>query len=314
MAIEVVQDIKKGSNYIAGYNDNVFVIKTTSTAQPTKAAIETEGYVLEVSPSPDNKIYFNVIELVKVLLGYFEDQYNYQGNLQDTTLIKKLNFQFKIHLINGSVEELKVSNYWFVKSVRQIGSPYGSGMLDFHGKILAPTQDVVFFKGYPFEFAKFSNGVYRYKVSSGNTSIANWSINNKNTRDECGMYVKFLNPQGAYSYWLFEKEFERQITTKSYGITRVNHESNTRDFDLGKSGVIELTLHTKANKEHSKLIEAIAISPEVYLYQAEKGSGENKWIRIFDKSIKLKSVLEKREFIIHKLSFELPNLYTQTLW
>jgi len=91
--------------------------------------------------------------------------------------------------------------------------------------------------------------------------------------DNCGdgVYVKWLNNLGGWSYWLFDKNNQRNLTTSSLG--NINNDFNNLDqttsplLSLGKksNGTIRV-LTDNINLEDNDLVKTMLDSPKVYLF------------------------------------------------
>lgn len=75
------------------------------------------------------------------------------------------------------------------------------------------------------------------------------------------IYFKFLNTQGGYSYWLFEK-WEGEKTTKSADTVM----SRSLDYSLGAEIEYEIEVETRVERPYFKTMRALVQSPEVYVF------------------------------------------------
>ncbi|WP_456867084.1 hypothetical protein [Galbibacter sp. BG1] len=88
---------------------------------------------------------------------------------------------------------------------------------------------------------------------------------------KCGVYLKWFNRNGAYSYWLFDKFFDDSITVKTdknrYYVGYDNLENLTKKYQTGnKTATRSYTLTTTVKKEDYKTIESLYMSPSVEMY------------------------------------------------
>ena len=141
--------------------------------------------------------------------------------------------------------------------------------------------------------------------------------------DECGVYVKWMNRQGAWSYWLFNKNSRNIINSKTRGTALHNAgllSYSADEFNLGFDVDEKIQLATQ-NIERWELdhILDLASSPCIYMYMKPKGTlayqngNSDVWLKITDVS-NFKYVI-KKETNKFSIGFELnlPKIYTQTL-
>jgi hypothetical protein len=143
-----------------------------------------------------------------------------------------------------------------------------------------------------------SRAAYRLIISDGETQ---WSkifdkfhaINfgdfliNINVVDKCGVYLKWANDQGAFDYWLFEKNYIDKKDTDELGMVNNDYENIedtiSRMLSLGKQSgnSIELFANGVYSQEIDRVL-AILDSPKVYLYTGEKDEAESpdKWMEV----------------------------------
>lgn len=135
-----------------------------------------------------------------------------------------------------------------------------------------------------------------------------------------GVYIKWLNAKGYYSYWLFpnfsniEREAEEVFRTPR----SVFDKDRTSNEETGGFDAIEkITVGDKIPEPYWDQLKTLVASPEVYMLSPlwEIGSDEcapDNWIRIiqdgpsFERNTKNNSA----DF---EITFELPKVYTQKL-
>jgi len=133
-----------------------------------------------------------------------------------------------------------------------------------------------------------------------------------------GVYLKWLNKQGGYSYWLFTQVFTQTKKTKTLG-NITNHWTNrtnamTNVNNLGKKSNYELKINTNALYEQLKELSSIEDAPEVYLYtdKIDLDVEYSGWLKVNVKNGSFKT-LSKNTSANLKLTIELPSVYVQTL-
>lgn len=140
--------------------------------------------------------------------------------------------------------------------------------------------------------------------------------------NQCGMYMKWWNRNGGWSYWLFNEKNRQTQTTKSLGTIIQNSGVLSYDGDEVSIGYtsedkIQLTSQDLEQWELDHIID-LATSPSVYLYLGKKGDpvGEEiptNWLKI--PSITNFKYTRKSEQVKYTIGFELdlPRTFTQTL-
>jgi len=139
--------------------------------------------------------------------------------------------------------------------------------------------------------------------------------------DECGWYVKWLNRQGGYSYWLFNKKDRQVMTTKTLGTIMkdaglLSYETDEMSIGSSMEEKIQITSQDLEDWEFNHVLD-LSTSPLVYLYTGEKGSpldgDQTNWLRI--PQINNFKFTKKSEQVKYTIGFELdlPRTFTQIL-
>jgi len=138
--------------------------------------------------------------------------------------------------------------------------------------------------------------------------------------DECGIYLKWLNSEGGWSYHLFNKYYKIPFSAKTKG--KINKYNDTLIGAVGNQTNIGQTVTTgiKINQrflntdDYTKVVE-IASSPIVYLYNEPKGTMalSDSWIQISLDDFKDDYRDNKKKIFDISFLFTLPNNYTQSL-
>lgn len=122
-----------------------------------------------------------------------------------------------------------------------------------------------------------------------------------------GIYVKFLNQYGTYSYWFFNS-FENNSKTKKLDLIKnFNTDFDANNFtDLGVTIESSIILKTEIPKRFNNLMLHLIISPEVYFL-------DNTTYR------KIKQISQKHSYnpiekiFDYKFEFELDNILNPSL-
>lgn len=95
--------------------------------------------------------------------------------------------------------------------------------------------------------------------------------------DECGVFVRWLNTHGGWSYWLFSEEYTEEIKTKSLGVVqrfaKTTDDFLSRNYHLGFSAKKTWQLDSKVPALANEIeeIKTLFVSPEVYVFKGERG-------------------------------------------
>lgn len=139
--------------------------------------------------------------------------------------------------------------------------------------------------------------------------------------DECGIYIKWLNAAGGWSYWLFNKQHRIVHSTKQLGT--VNQNAGQLSFSADEINIgfdADKKLQVVAQYLQPWALEQIlelSTSPCVYVYMKPKGTSA---YNLIDSWLKLPNIsnfkfTEDSTPKTYKISFEfqLPKIFTQTL-
>lgn len=135
-----------------------------------------------------------------------------------------------------------------------------------------------------------------------------------------GVYLKWLNLYGGYSYWLFEDTYSIDRSTKHLGeIDRDNYnleEAFTRSHQMGKESQDTIKIIAELlNEDEKRIVEGIIDSPKVYLFtgQPYSRSSSRDWMEVTLKSTAARLRNAKQPLINFSFDLELPVRYTQRL-
>lgn len=125
------------------------------------------------------------------------------------------------------------------------------------------TPVIPYFNGYPiYEYFMQSN----FKVQK--TILTEFNFDNLEliNRDTCnGIYIKFLNQNGGYSFWLFDDQVNN-IASSPLGYT--NNISNVTDFGLEVESKFSLT--TKISAKYIDFLIHLSVSPDVSYFAEDR--------------------------------------------
>lgn len=99
------------------------------------------------------------------------------------------------------------------------------------------------------------------------------NIRVKKVESKCGVYLKWFNQNGAYSYWLFDKFYKESIKVKDLADFQGKWDNlqniTSTSESLGKTAVNTLQLSTSFNTNETEYLIDLTKSPktEMYLHQ-----------------------------------------------
>jgi hypothetical protein len=141
--------------------------------------------------------------------------------------------------------------------------------------------------------------------------------------DECGVYIKWLNSCGGWSYWLFNKNTRNLISTKAKGTISSNagqlgYAADEKNIGFDSEEKLQVVTQGVEKWELEQLLD-IATSPCVYLYLkprsvwAYENGNSDVWLKL--PTISNFKYSKKAESTLYNIGFEfqLPKIYTQTL-
>jgi hypothetical protein len=135
-----------------------------------------------------------------------------------------------------------------------------------------------------------------------------------------GVYVKWFNNYGGYSYWLFPNYAKRDMTMRNIGELNQDFENlnntNNQVTQIGIEAGQRLTVNSdKLNEEEFNLLKTILLSPKIYLFTGEPFSQADAtdWMEVRMTSTNQTTRNTKGQSLDITLNLELPDLYTQRL-
>ena len=139
--------------------------------------------------------------------------------------------------------------------------------------------------------------------------------------DVCGgVYVKWLNNYGGYSYWLFPNYATRSLSAKNIGEIDNDFNNLTETFSrvsqIGMNANERLVVSSdKLTNEAFNLLRTILTSPKIYLFTGEpfSQSDANDWMEVKLNTNNTRTRNPKNQANEIILDIDLPDYYTQTL-
>lgn len=136
----------------------------------------------------------------------------------------------------------------------------------------------------------------------------------------CGVYLKWLNKYGGYSYWLFENTYSADRNTKQLGeLASDNYnleDTFTRAIQIGKESQDTIKVIAELlNEEERNIVEGLLESPKIYLFTGSPFSQNSyrNWIEVSLKTTGARLKNARQPLTNFTFDVELPQRYTQTL-
>lgn len=122
---------------------------------------------------------------------------------------------------------------------------------------LNPSVKFPYFPGLPITY-DFLNANYEIEQLQPEASL----IVNRNVKGCNGLYFKFLNQKGGYSYWYFESHSFTESSSNLGGFIQ-----NNQNNDLGNEVITTLKAYSKFPEMFKEIAMDLIVSNEIYLYQ-----------------------------------------------
>jgi len=139
--------------------------------------------------------------------------------------------------------------------------------------------------------------------------------------DVCsGVYLKWYNNYGGYSYWLFPNYAQRTQTMRSIGEINTDFENIEDTFSqtsqIGTTGGQRLVVNSdKLTEDEFNLLSTILTSPKVMMFTGEPFSQAeaNDWMEVRIANTNQRTRNFKGQALEINIDLELPDLYTMTI-
>ena len=131
-----------------------------------------------------------------------------------------------------------------------------------------------------------------------------------------GVYLKWYNADGGYSYFLFERFFKETLQGKTIGVVGSNSFDNVGSIvaptlSLGKEGRQSYRLKTTVDANEANIIRSLFTSPSVQMWTSQEAYVAGQWVDVEVKSgLSLNNKKSLNDMIVN---IELPNLITARL-
>lgn len=161
---------------------------------------------------------------------------------------------------------------------------------------------------------------YRMVLQLNDTDTDNIFPFNFEITDDCGIYLKWMNSEGGWSHWLFNKYYKQPRSVKSLG--RISDYNKTLIGTQGNYSNIgqasDVNIHLSARfipYEYFIQVAELPTAPILYMYTGKKGAlpTVNDWLKITVDDYKDNLRDNERKLYDVSLIFSLPNQYAQSL-
>lgn len=261
-------------------NNDIIVTVQHLRAEPLYVSVQNItgqiGTLLILQPNHGGRVVFNLSPTLKTLFSNPKANNNYSTR---TVSLDNMNL-FQFSFWQNDPQTLQRA-FTFKKHIIRGGS------LDFlanshltKGQILSPISVIPYWEGYP--IAEYSVNFYRdiyniYITKEPNKNRFKSPIEKQKANNCEGLYVKFLNSLGGYSYWLFDSV---QTKVMAKGTEVINNFSNKKS--LGQTATTEQTATAKVHKKHLPILQDLIFSSDVY-YLAKHQSTQVRELHNFQK-------------------------------
>jgi hypothetical protein len=135
-----------------------------------------------------------------------------------------------------------------------------------------------------------------------------------------GVYLKWLNKYGGYSYWLFEDTYSVDRSTKQLG--ELDRDLNNledsfgRAIQMGKESQDSIRVIAELLTEEERVVvEGLLDSPKIYLFTGRPLSqnGRNSWVEVSLKTSGSRIKNARQPLTNFTFDLELPQRFTQVL-
>lgn len=115
-------------------------------------------------------------------------------------------------------------------------------------------------------------GLNRLKIAE-NGNLIDFNVT---VKDGCGVYLKYFNNYGNYSYWLFEDVYKADLRYSNRDTINVDFldidETFATELTTGKDAEKSIVLQTKKlDRNQRKQLESLFVSPRVEMFLGTKG-------------------------------------------
>ncbi|MGV0964775.1 hypothetical protein [Empedobacter falsenii] len=221
------------------------------------------------------KVLVNVASMVRVMLPLTSANTDYTNNTNENT-VNELTITIKEYKTDNTTTEQS-----FVKKFVR-GGVIGNNInvTSATGVTLVNSEKLPIWKDRPVALYYMNSDLVVRKLPITATgsyfdTTHNIQIELQTTRYVDGVYLKFLNSLGGYSYWNFERT-SIKLKTNNIGYYITPTISGEQVTDMGQEVSEESTVESVVKAEYIGILQDLITSSEVYKYDGDN----NNWERI----------------------------------
>ncbi|MDM1542355.1 hypothetical protein [Empedobacter sp. 189-2] len=251
------------------------------------------------------KVLVNIASMVRVMLPLTSANNDYTNNTNENT-VNELTIKIKETKTDNTTTEQS-----FIKKFVR-GGKIGNliNITSSTGVTLVNSTKLPIWKDRPVALYYMNSDLVVRKLPINATgsyfdSVHNIQVELQTTRYTDGVYIKFLNSLGGYSYWNFERS-STKLKTDNIGYYATPTIAGEVVNDMGQEINEEQTVESVVKAEYIGILQDLITSSEVYKYD-----GDNNWERIIldGNSITINPV--KKVYDV-SISFKRHNTFTPT--
>lgn len=253
---------------------------------------------LVLFPDPDGYFLFDTLGIIKtVFSNRVSDNWDYTPGAanDDDRLSRVINIDLSVNFSDDPATDGVTKTVTYVKGFEEADPNLSlslavSGTFLQRKEVLTPPT-TYYWNGYPLDVAYINDAddyhIYRRNVSSGTEDDIDATVvsdlNLVEAPEKKGIYLKWFNNRGGYSYWLFDCVYQTEVDSNSVGSYQkpvintgigllqqlpVLNES----WDLGRTFDYSLTVNAFFNLEDRPVLSSLLYSDEVYFWNNVKGA------------------------------------------
>ena len=153
---------------------------------------------------------------------------------------------------------------------------------------LGECKNITYFKGYP------QRDLYIEKITGNIPFQMQNKERNADTKevarvvDECGIFLRWRNTYGGWSYWLFSQDYTEELKSKSLGSTRIGRtfvggkDNSFYPFGTTAKKTWILTSEIPVLDYEFEEVKSLFVSPEIYIWKGNNANETtpNYWERV----------------------------------
>jgi hypothetical protein len=251
------------------------------------------------------KVLVNLASMIRVMLPIPVTNTDYSNNTNENT-INELIIKIKEYKTDNTTTEQSFTK----KFVR--GGKLGNNIniISPTGVTLTNSTKLPIWKDRPVALYHMTNDLVIRKIPINATGSYfdennNIQVELQTTRYVDGVYLKFLNSLGGYSYWDFERT-STKIKSENIGYYITPTITGEQVTDMGQELKEEQTVESVVKAEYIGILQDLITSSEVYQF-----TGDNNWERIILDGNSLISNPAKKVYEV-SISFKRHNTFTPT--